>query len=75
MDHSNTRLASQLDRNPGSPPSLISVADLEFFGGWFFKGERGIWEMGWWVSFFFFPEDEFSYNVFFFFFSNVNGFY
>lgn len=25
MDHSNTRLASQLDRNPGSFPSVILV--------------------------------------------------
>ena len=38
MDHSNTRLASQLDRNPGSFPSLIMVVfglvlGLFLFGG------------------------------------------
>lgn len=39
MDHSNTRLASQLDRNPGSFPSLILVGS--FSGGevfWFCLG-------------------------------------
>lgn len=40
MDHSNTRLASQLDRNPGSFPSRILVVGLEFFGGCFsWRGE------------------------------------
>lgn len=43
MDHSNTRLASQLDRNPGSSPSCILVVGLAFLGVffclfWFFLG-------------------------------------
>lgn len=56
MDHSNTRLASQLDRNPGSFPSRILVVGLEVLGVVFLGGERGIWEVGWWVSVLFFEE-------------------
>lgn len=36
VDHSNTRLASQLDRNPGSSPSWILVVSLDFLEGCFF---------------------------------------
>lgn len=47
VDHSNTRLASQLDRNPGSSPSWILELVWRFFGGWIFcRGGGIVWEVG-----------------------------
>lgn len=59
VDHSNTRLASQLDRNPGGSPRWI----LGFLGGWlfFFGGVA----FGKWVGGFLFFRGEFSSSAFF----------